>query len=148
MQANRQEMTMPRIRTYSELRRYQTFEERFEYLKLEGSVGRATFGTDRYINQEFYMSRAWQMIRKEVIFRDEGCDLGIPGYEIHGELLIHHINPITVGDIVHGEEWIVDPDYLITTTKRTHNAIHFGDARQLHPPVVAQRSPNDTKLWR
>jgi len=134
------------IRTYSELRQVSTYEERFEYLVLGGQVGSVTFGFDRHINQQFYTSTEWDQIRNFVIARDLGCDLGIPGYEIHDGPLIHHINPMTPHDIVHGEEWILNPEYLITTTKRTHNAIHYG-AASLVPKVVVERTPNDTKLW-
>lgn len=133
-------------RSYSELRRLETFDERFEYLKLGGDVGRSTFGFDRYINQKFYSTYEWKRARREVILRDNSCDLGIPGYEIHTGLLIHHLNPIVVDDIIHGEEWILDPEFLITTTQRTHNAIHFGDDKQL-PKVVIERKPHDTRLW-
>lgn len=137
---------MTTIRTYSELQRLDTFDERFDYLKLNGLVGRSTFGFDRWINQNFYMSYEWKQARQRVILRDNGCDLGIPGYEIHGGLLIHHINPMIPDDIIHGEEWICDPEYLITTTQNTHNAIHYG-ADMLLPKVVVARAPNDTKLW-
>lgn len=133
------------IRTYSELIRVDTFQERFEYLKLDGHVGYETFGFDRHLNQQFYASREWKNLRSYVISRDYGCDLGVPGYEIAHGLLIHHINPMTPHDIVHGEEWILDPEFLITTCKRTHNAIHFGDDMQ--PAGVQQRAPGDTKLW-
>ena len=133
------------IRTYSELVLADTFEDRFEYLKLDGHVGYATFGFDRHLNQQFYASREWKQLRAHVISRDNGCDLGVPGYEISYGLLIHHINPMTPHDIVHGEEWILDPEYLITTSKRTHNAIHFGD--DIRPAGVVLRSPGDTKLW-
>lgn len=139
-------MKMSKTRTYSELSNLSLFEARYEYLKLKGEVGISTFGFDRYLNQKFYASYAWKMSRREVILRDNGCDLGIPGYEIHGSLLIHHMNPIDINDIIHGEEWILDPEYLITTTKNTHNAIHFGDEKLL-PTIVIARSPNDTKLW-
>lgn len=135
-----------RTRRYSELSLLSTFEDRFEYLKLDGSVGRSTFGFDRYINQGFYRSREWKNTRSRVISRDNGCDLGIPGYEIHVELLVHHMNPMIPDDIINGEEWILNPDFLITTTKRTHNAIHYGD-RSLLPKVTTQRSAGDTKLW-
>lgn len=135
-----------RTRRYSELSLLSTFEDRFEYLKLDGSVGRSTFGFDRYINQGFYRSREWKSTRSRVISRDNGCDLGIPGYEIHVELLVHHMNPMIPDDIINGEEWILNPDFLITTTKRTHNAIHYGD-RSLLPKVTTQRSAGDTKLW-
>lgn len=134
------------IRSYSDLRRLSTFEERFEYLLLGGQVGYATFGFDRHINQKFYSSFEWKRVRDEVIVRDNGSDLGIPGYEIYGNLLIHHMNPMSVDDILHGEEWILNPEYLITTTHNTHNAIHYG-IQKLHPKVVTERNPGDTKLW-
>lgn len=134
------------IKTYSELRRIDTFEERFEYLKLGGTVGHSTFGFDRYLNQAFYTSREWKDIRRNVILRDNGCDLGIPGYEINGALLIHHINPMKVDDVVHREEWILDPEFLITTTQNTHNAIHYGDSSLLRTKFV-ERKPGDTRLW-
>lgn len=134
------------IRSFSEMVQYPTFEERFDYLVLGGQVGYATFGFDRYINQSFYTSYEWKRIREQVIVRDNGCDLGVPGYEIHTGILIHHINPMQVDDIVHGEEWILDPEYLITTTHNTHNAIHYG-AKNLLPKTVLERAPDDTKLW-
>lgn len=137
---------MTKIRTYSELEQLHTFEERFEYLKLGGSVGSATFGFDRYINQTFYRSFEWKRARRLVILRDNGCDLGIMNRPIHVGILIHHINPMVVDDIVNGEEWLIDPEYLITTTQGTHNAIHFGTDLQL-PKVVTERLPGDTKLW-
>lgn len=139
-------MTMMKNRTYSELKRLITWADRFEYLKLGGGIGRATFGFDRHINQRFYGSKEWEDIRQFVIFRDEGCDLGVIGYEIHVAPLIHHINPMTVEDIIHKESWILDPEYLITTTHNTHNAIHFG-GKSLAPKVVTQRKPGDTILW-
>lgn len=134
------------IRSYRELSRISDFEERYRYLALRGSVGRATFGYDRHINQKFYTSREWRTIRNHVITRDNGCDLGVEGYEINSQLLIHHMNPITVDDILQHDEDILDPDYLITTTHNTHNAIHFGDERQLPRPLVP-RQPGDTRLW-
>lgn len=137
---------MTKIRTYSELRRFDTFEDRFDYLSLEGQVGVSTFGFDRYLNQQFYMSSEWQHVRREVILRDQGCDLGVPGYEINDSLLVHHINPMDSRDILHGEAWIIDPEYLITTTNVTHNAIHFGNRSNLRVPFV-ERSPRDTNLW-
>lgn len=137
---------MTKIRTYSELARLSTFQERFDYLKLGGAVGHATFGFDRYLNQQFYTSNEWKRARREVIVRDNGCDLGIDGYEIHVDILVHHINPMNVEDIVHGEEWLIDPEFLITTTQRTHNAIHYGNNLQV-PKVVIARSPGDTTLW-
>lgn len=135
-----------RIRTYSEMRRFDTLEERYQYLKLRGEVGASTFGFDRFINQDFYKSREWRHVRQHVILRDNGCDLGVDGYEIHDRIIIHHMNPMSVEDIVHGDEAIIDPDFLITTTHRTHNAIHYGDERQL-PREYVDRRPGDTKLW-
>lgn len=123
-----------------------TFEDRFEYLSLNGSAGHETFGHARHVNQTFYRSREWESVRNTVILRDEGCDLGIPGREIYGELLIHHMEPMTSDDIVHGEDWILDPEFLITTTISTHNAIHYGNATSL-PRVFVPRRPDDTKLW-
>ena len=135
-----------KIKTYSELRRLETFDERFDYLLLRGHAGDATFGFDRYINQDFYRSHEWRTVRNQVIVRDNGCDLGIPGYEINGALLIHHVNPMSSDDIVHGEDWIVNPEFLITTTKDTHNAIHYGNKSSLKTPFVP-RAPGDTQLW-
>ena len=123
-----------------------TYEARFEYLKLGGGVGQATFGFDRWINQQFYQSYEWKSVRNHVILRDNGCDLGMYGYEIHTELLIHHMNPMSPDDIKHGESWILDPQYLITTTQKTHNAIHYGTPNP-YPKVVINRSPGDTRLW-
>jgi hypothetical protein len=133
-------------KTYSELSRLVTFEDRFEYLRLGGAVGRSTFGFDRYLNQQFYQSHAWKMARRHVIIRDNGCDLGVDGYDIHTEMLIHHLNPIVADDIIHGEDWITDPEFLITTTQTTHNAIHYGDQSLLASPA-RERQPGDTKLW-
>ena len=134
------------IRTYSELRRFDDFNERYQYLKLRGDVGRSTFGFDRYINQQFYTSREWRQVRSYVISRDNGCDLGIDGYEIHSKLLIHHMNPLKPDAISHGDPDILDPEFLITTTHRTHNAIHYGDEKLL-PRLLTERRPGDTKLW-
>lgn len=133
-------------RSYSGLLQYETFDDRFEYLTLGGVVGRSTFGFDRWINQRFYTSYEWKRVRNEVISRDNGCDLAVPGYEIWAEPLIHHMNPMSADDIVHGEEWILDPDFLITTTQKTHNAIHYGRKSDM-PRVVLERSPGDTNLW-
>lgn len=134
------------IRTYRELRRIETFEDRFRYLSLRGRVGDSTFGFDRWINQEFYRSHQWRQLRHHVIARDMGCDLGVEGYEIHDRVIIHHMNPMNADDIVHGEESILDPEFLITTTHRTHNAIHYGDESLLPRPLVERRF-GDTKLW-
>jgi len=134
------------IKTYSELKRFDTFEDRFEYLSLFGMVGESTFGFDRYINQKFYTSREWKEVRHHVILRDEGCDLGVFGYEINGGLVIHHINPMVSDDIIHNEDWILNPEYLITTTSETHNAIHYGNKNLIRAKYV-ERFPGDTKLW-
>ena len=135
-----------RIRTYSELRRLPTIMERFEYLQLRGEVGSATFGSDRWLNQYFYKSREWRDARDYVIVRDNGCDLGVPGYEIHADLVVHHMNPIREKDIEEGNPDIVDPEFLITTSLLTHNAIHYGDASLL-PRGLTTRKPGDTTLW-
>lgn len=133
-------------RHYFQLRRLETFEERFEYLSLQGQVGIATFGFDRYLNQGFYTSREWKHVRNEVILRDNGCDLGIEGYEIHSRLLVHHMNPVAPEDFDDNGEHMLDPRFLITTTHRTHNAIHYGNADLLARPFKP-REPGDTKLW-
>lgn len=135
-----------RIRRFSELRRLDTLEDRFDYLALRGGVGQATFGFDRYLNQQFYRSREWRHLRYFVIDRDGGCDLGVPGYEIHSRLMIHHMNPISIDEIQRGDPSVMDPEFLITTTHQTHNAIHYGDRSQL-PRPPAERRPGDTKLW-
>ena len=135
------------IRTYSELITIPTFKERFEYLRLNGSVGEETFGFDRYLNQIFYRSQEWKSIRDYVIIRDNGCDLATEGYDIYGKILIHHLNPIDTVDIIQNSKYLLDPEYLITTTHNTHNAIHYGDANLLiSEPII--RTKNDTCPWR
>lgn len=136
------------IRTYSELSKLLTFQERFNYLKLNGQVGKDTFGFDRIFNQQFYRSREWKRIRDEVILRDNGCDLGIEGHTIYGKrIIIHHMNPITLRDIEEGSPLLFDPEYLITTIHRTHNAIHYGNEKLL-PNEPIERTPNDTCPWK
>lgn len=135
-----------RTRRYSELRRIETFLARYRYLVLRGEVGATTFGFDRWMNQQFYTSRQWRHLRQHVIARDNGCDLGIEGYEIYSDIVIHHMNPMTIDDIQQGNSDILDPEFLITTTHQTHNAIHYGDERQLPRPFVP-RQRGDTKLW-
>jgi hypothetical protein len=132
-------------RTYSELRRLDTFEERFRYLELRGVIGFATFGFDRWMNQRFYKSQEWQLVRDAVIVRDNGCDLGIPGYEVYSGLIVHHMNPLSVNDLIGNEEWVIDPEFLITTSLQTHNAIHYGDENQI-PRGPIERKVGDTKL--
>ena len=131
---------------YLEVAKLETFDERFDYLKLGGSVGAATFGSARHLNQKFYMSHEWRSVRDIVIVRDNGCDLGVPGFEIHSRILIHHLNPIEPDDITDWNDWVVNPRNLITTTHTTHNAIHYGD-KALLPRVVADRKPGDTRIW-
>lgn len=135
-----------KIRSYSELRRLETFEDRYRYLQLRGQVGDPTFDFDRYVNQAFYRSRQWRSIRWNVIHRDNACDLGIEGYDIHSGLYIHHMNPMTVDDISSGDPRILDPEFLITVTHKTHNAIHYGTEQSL-PRQLVERKPGDTKLW-
>lgn len=135
------------IRTYSELITLPTFEERFRYLQLGGKVGEDTFGHDRYLNQMFYTSDEWRRIRRDVIVRDNGCDLGIQDREIHGLIIIHHMNPITIEDIINRSEFLLNPEYLISTVKNTHDAIHFSDERILITDPI-ERRPNDTCPWK
>lgn len=135
------------IRTYSELITLPTFEERYRYLKLDGRVGEQTFGFDRYLNQLFYTSDEWRSLRNDIILRDNGCDLGIEGREIYGRILIHHMNPITVEDILKRSDYLLNPEYLITTVKATHDAIHYGDESKL-VTLPIERSRNDTCPWR
>jgi hypothetical protein len=135
-----------RIRCYSELRQLETFEERFDYLELKGVVGESTFGFDRWVNQRFYKSYEWYLARARVITRDDGCDLGIPGYEIYTGVLVHHMNPMTMDDIKHGNENLFDPEYLILVSLNTHNAIHYGD-KSLLPRGPVERKSGDTTLW-
>ena len=135
------------IRTYSELILLPTFEERFEYLRLDGKVGEDTFGFDRYLNQLFYQSQEWKKIRDYVIIRDNACDLGVEGYDIYSKVLIHHMNPITARDIEKRTDLLLDPEYLISTTHNTHNAIHYGDENLIiKVPIV--RIKNDTCPWK
>lgn len=135
------------IRTYSELIKIPTFEERFEYLKLTGIVSQPTFGSERYLNQMFYTSEEWRRLRREIILRDNGCDLGVDGFDIHSKIIIHHMNPISEEDILQHSEYLMNPEYLISTSLRTHNAIHYGDIQQVtYQPI--ERRPNDTCPWR
>ena len=135
------------IKTYSELSRLGTFEDRYQYLRLSGVVGEETFGFDRYLNQVFYRSQKWKDVRDFVIIRDLGCDLGIEGREIHGRIMIHHMNPITLKDIERESEFLLDPEYVITTTHNTHNAIHYGNENLLIKNPIERRK-FDTCPWR
>lgn len=135
-----------RIRTYSEMMQFPTYEERFAYLVLDGEVGSDTFGSDRWLNQDFYRSSEWKRMRDRVLARDLGCDLGCEGLEVYYKPIIHHMNPMTREALAHGDEAVLDERFLITTSHRTHNAIHFG--RQGAPEqVFAERRPGDTNLW-
>lgn len=134
------------VRSYSELLQFTTFQERYDYLRLRASVGQTTFGFDRWINQQFYRSSEWKRARDIVIIRDEGCDLGIPGYEIYDRIIIHHMNPIRLEDLDDHDPDILNPEFLIATTHNTHNAIHYGDESLLTKPFV-ERRPGDTRLW-
>jgi len=138
---------MERIRSYQELCQYDLFEERYEYLKLAGAVGRATFGFDRYINQLLYNSREWKRTRRDIIIRDNSCDLGVRDMEIYGDLIVHHINPLSLEDIENNSDRIFDPDNLICAIMSTHNAIHFGDASLLRM-LPRERTKGDTTPWK
>lgn len=138
-------MTMSRL--YSELIRIPSFIGRYEYLRLGGVVGKDTFGFDRYLNQELYTSREWRSARDVVIIRDNGCDMGVPGYEIGGRVIIHHMNPLSLNDIKYRNPDIFNPRYLICVSDKTHNAIHFGDSSLL-PKDPVQRHPGDTCPWK
>ena len=136
------------IRTYSELITLPTYLERFNYLKLSGQVGVDTFGFDRHLNQKLYQrSQRWRDVRDRVIIRDNGCDLGVEGYEIYGKIIVHHMNPITIDDILNDRDWIYDPEFLICTVHNTHNAIHYGDEDLLVKAPI-ERTPNDTCPWK
>lgn len=135
------------IRSYSDLIALETFEERFNYLRLNGQVGSDTFGFDRYLNQAFYKSPEWKKVRQEVILRDNGCDLGVLGYELNSRIIIHHMNPISIEDVLNRKSEIFNPEFLICTSHQTHNALHYGaDARPLNIPI--ERTPNDMCPWR
>lgn len=136
-----------RIKTYSELITFSTFEDRFEYLQLKGIVGQETFGFDRYLNQILYNSKEWKHLRNEIIVRDNGCDLALEGFEIHGRILIHHINPITIDDVIKRRGIVFDPENLICVTHNTHNAIHYGDKSLLITGPIERRA-NDTCPWK
>lgn len=140
-------VTQMSIRNYSELSKLLTFEERYQYLRLDGAVGQETFGFDRYLNQVFYRSQKWKTIRDFVIIRDNGCDLGVEGYEIPGRIIIHHMNPLTVRDLESESEFLLDPEFLICTTHNTHNAIHYGDENLLIRAPI-ERTKNDTCPWK
>lgn len=136
-----------RIRTYSELIRLQTFEERLEYLRLAGQVGRSTFAFDRYLNQRFYTSKEWKNLRPKIIVRDGACDLGVQGFDILDRIYIHHMNPMLIEDLTEFNPDVLNPDFLICTSFETHNAIHYGKRNRIPSPLV-ERMPNDTCPWK
>lgn len=134
------------IRTYTEISRLRTFEERYHYLALRGVVGERTFGWERWANQKFYTSYEWKQARRDVIVRDLGCDLGVEGYDLHDKIFVHHMNPMQAADLSQDSPDILNIEYLICCSHKTHNAIHYGDEGQL-PRLFAERSPGDTTLW-
>lgn len=136
-----------KIRCYKDLRQLRSIFDRYNYLKIGGEVGSSTFGFDRYLNQTFYKSREWRDARRSVILRDNGCDLGVDGYPIVKELVVHHMNPITMDDIEDRNPAILDPEFLICVSDRTHKAIHYGDV-DLLPNDPVERRPGDTCPWR
>ena len=135
------------IKTYTELCKFKTYEERLKYLAIGNGVGEETFGSRRYLNQQFYRSAFWKRLRNEIIFRDNGCDLGIESEPIYGKPLIHHMNPITKQDVLDRSDIVLDPEFLITTTRDTHNAIHYGRKTKDRPQAI-ERNPFDTCPWR
>ena len=136
------------IRTYSELITIPTFEERFDYLKLNGLIGMETFGSDRYLNQALYRSPEWKAFRNRIVIRDNGCDLAFQDRGIYGNILIHHLNPITAEDILSRSPVLFDPNNVVCVCLNTHNAIHYGDASLLVPSNPTERTPNDTCPWK
>lgn len=138
---------MRNIRSYTELIKLKTFEERFNYLRLDSEVGKETFGWERYFNQRFYTSKDWRRIRRDLIVRDNGCDLGVEGYEMSGLVIIHHMNPITMEDIERTSPYLIDPEYLICVSRKTHNAIHYGILDMSNYTPI-ERTPNDTIPWK
>ena len=135
------------MRTYRELSRLKTFDERFEYLKLNGFVGEETFGYDRYLNQMLYKSPEWRSLRRDIIVRDNGCDLGLEGHDIQGVIIVHHMNPISVDDLKTFSGDVVNPEYLICVSSLTHKAIHYSD-KSLIPQMPVERRPGDTCPWK
>lgn len=140
-------MSLSNLRCYRELIRLKTFDERFEYLKLKGIVGETTFGYDRYLNQLLYTSGEWRRIRRDIILRDNGCDLAVEGYDIPDIIIVHHMNPISVEDLIDFSEDIINPEYLICVSHDTHNAIHYGDKSLLTREPI-ERKPGDTCPWK
>lgn len=135
------------MKTYSELMQLSSYEDRLQYLKLSGVVANETFGFDRYLNQHFYKSAEWRRIRDQVIIRDNGCDLGCSDREIFGNIIVHHMNPVTLEDLENNPDILLDPEYLICVSLATHNAIHYGDINTNSMENNTERKPGDTRLW-
>ena len=135
------------IRRYSEMMQYPTFEERFRYLKLDGVVANETFGFDRYLNQQFYKSAEWKRVRQQIIIRDQGCDLACQDRPIFGQVIVHHLNPISLEDLENNPEILFDPENLVCVSLDTHNAIHYGDVSYEDRNKIVERKPGDTRLW-
>lgn len=135
-------------KSYSEMITMSEFDDRFRYAKLDGQVGMDTFGFDRYLNQQLYRSKEWKRLRDQIIIRDNGCDLGVPGHEISGKIYIHHLNPLSPEDITESTEKLFDPDNLVCVSAETHNAIHYGDESILEKNKIVERSPGDTCPWK
>lgn len=139
---------MTRLKNIFDLQKLKTFEERFDYLRCNAPVGADTFGYDRWVNQKFYKSRAWRNARDQVIVRDNGCDLGVPGYEIQGKIYIHHMNPITLNDIMDEDyDMLLNPKFLVCVSFDTHEALHYGDISLVPEYELHERLPGDTTLW-
>ena len=141
-------MTNQKIRTYSEMIQLQTFEERYAYLRLFGTVGADTFGFDRYLNQVFYKSTEWKKLRNQVIIRDNACDLAMRGYELYDHIYVHHMNPITIDDINDASNFLLNPEYLVCVSLNTHNAIHYGNEKLIQKTELIERTPNDMCPWK
>jgi len=137
-----------KIRTYSELSKIDNFVDRFNYLSLKGTVAEETFGFDRYLNQKFYRSTEWRRLRNQIIVRDNGCDLGMAGHDIFDRIIIHHMNPLRLNDIINSTDYLLNPEYLICVSRLTHNAIHYGDESLLASTDIIERKPNDQSPWR
>ncbi len=135
------------LRSYSELKRLPTFKERYEYLRIGGLVGESIFGFERFLNQALYTSQRWRLLRNQIIVRDNGCDLGVEGYDIYDKIIIHHMNPLTREQLREPDDSMFDPEYLICVSDNTHKAIHYGDASLLRQEYVPRR-PNDTCPWK
>lgn len=136
------------LRTYNELMQLNTFEDRFNYLSLKGAVSKETFGFDRYLNQKFYKSREWESIRNKIMIRDNGCDMALADFPIHGKIIIHHMNPVTLDELKNNPQMLLNPEYLICVSHDTHNYIHYGDSSVVDKHTLHERVSGDTLLWK